>query len=380
MKTAIFVAIRAFALSNSRLLLMRRLIAAGWRVVAATVEDGHYTKQLSEQGIVIAPVPFKRGGLSPIEDLRAFWALIRIYRKYRPTLAHHFHGKPIILGNLAARFVKNVKAVNTITGLGYAALRGGLMRDLFVGGYRLLEPYAQATIFQNPDDRDYLLQEHCVRKERSHLIIGSGVDTTLFKCNTGTNPEKPLRVLMVARLVWMKGVREYVEAAKLVKQEFPQVIFQYAGDWDHVHPDAVPERWLNERVEEGTIEYLGYLKNMKEFLTQIDLCVLPSYREGTPRVLLEAAACGIPVVTTNVPGCRETIMDGETGLLVPPRNSQALARAISELLANPDRRRQMGYAGRQRVEREFDLRVITEKQLTIYRQIGVPLEEEICVL
>lgn len=373
-KCVIFVANRAFALTNSRFLLMQHFLKLGWRVVAATALDKSSDRLLKTR-VIIEPVEFDRGGLSLWHDMKAFFSLIYIFRKYRPQLIHHFHAKPMILGNLAVRFVGNAKVVNTVTGLGHAFITGGITRYLAIAGYRLLVTGGNITIFQNRDDMQLFIKNGWIPKDKARLIISSGVDTKRFyPKNLKKNETK--RVLMVARLLWQKGVREFVEAAELIKREYLNVRFQLAGEWDPVHPDAVEKAWVYSAVNKGIIEFLGYIDNMEELLRTIDVFVLPSYyREGVPRVLLEAAACGVPVVTTNVPGCREVVVDGETGYLVPPRNSKALAIAINKILTNSALRNRMGQAGRRLVEKEFDIRAITRKQLRIYREIGVNVGE-----
>lgn len=373
-KCVIFVANRAFALTSSRYLLMQHFLKLGWRVVAATALDKS-SDRLLKTGVIIEPVEFDRGGLSLWHDMKAFLSLIHIFRKYRPQLIHHFHAKPMILGNLAVRFVGNAKVVNTVTGLGHAFITGGITRYLAIAGYRLLVTGGNITIFQNRDDMQLFIENGWIPKDKARLIISSGVDTKRFyPKNFKKNETK--RVLMVARLLWQKGVREFVEAAELIKRECLTIRFQLAGEWDPVHPDSVEEAWVYAAVNKGIIEFLGYIDNMEGLLRTIDVFVLPSYyREGVPRVLLEAAACGVPVVTTNVPGCREVVVDGETGYLVPPRNSKALAIAINKILTNSALRNRMGQAGRRLIEKEFDIRAITNKQLRIYREIGVNVGE-----
>jgi glycosyltransferase involved in cell wall biosynthesis len=234
----------------------------------------------------------------------------------------------------------------------------------------LLLVRSAATIFLNPDDQRLFVEKKWIPKNKARLIVSSGIDMKRFRPNTAASHEPP-RVLMVGRLLWEKGVREFIEAAEIVKRKFPGARFHLAGEWDPVHPDAVKEEWVQAAVDRGAIEFLGYLKHMDDELRTTDVFVLPSYREGVPRVLLEAAACGVPVVTTDVPGCREVVVDRETGRLVPPRDSESLAAAISELLADATLRQQLGQAGRRHVEKEFDVLTITEKHLALYRDLGI---------
>ena len=246
--------------------------------------------------------------------------------------------------------------------------------DSAAAGYRQALGRAAATIFQNPDDRDLFLERGWAPADRCHLIRGSGVDVERFS-PVEKPPASPARVLFAARLLWPKGVREFVEAARILASRWPDVRFQVAGELDPGHPEAVPTDWLEARAAEGLIDYLGYRPRFEDELRAATVFVVPSYyREGVPRVGLEAAACGLPVVAADAPGSRETVAGGETGLLVPPRDAKALAAAIGELLADPARAWEMGREGRNRVEESFDLRRLTVEQLEIYRAAGAPVE------
>ncbi len=369
--SVIFVATRAFALTNSRSLLMNSFLKAGWQVVAAVPLEAE-AKQLEEQGIIVEEVRFRRGPASPVQDLACLFRLFQIYRKYRPHLVHHFHGKPIILGSLAGLLVPGTKRVNTLTGLGAPFLYGGWTKYLFLWGYRFLASHADRTIFQNSDDLNFFLKEGLVSQDRARLVTSAGVDTERFHPH-GKNESAPLQILMTARLLWRKGVREFVETAEIIKKKFPHVRFRLAGDWD-VASDAIPKDWLRAAVENGTIEYLGFVSRMETELNQTAIVVLPTYGgEGTPRVLLEAGACGVPVVTTDTPGCREYAAGG-TGILVPPRDVTALSEAVLKLIQDGPLRDRMGRQARERSLRDFDTRLIMQKHLEIYQEIGVSLE------
>lgn len=372
-KKVILVANRCYALTSSRLLLIEHFLSSGWKVIVASRDDEH-ANQLANAGATIEPVAFNRGGLAPLADLRAFFRLIQMYREHCPCLIHHFHVKPVIMGNFAARFVPKAKVVNNIEGLGYAFVEGGFTRSLAELGYRLFLSRSDMTIFLNPDDLVLFYQKRWVTEDKANLIISTGVNIDRFAPLKSQKRLENPRVLMASRLLWQKGIREFVEAARIVKAQQTNVQFQLAGEMEDVHPDAVSSMWLNRVVNQGTIEFLGYVTDMPGQLRRSSIFVLPSYyREGVPRVLLEAAACGIPVITTDVPGCRETVVDGETGFLVPPQDAVALSEALSKLLSDPSMRKRMGRQGRELVEEKFDKRVITEKYLDVYRDIGLDL-------
>lgn len=373
-KTAVFVANRAFALTNSRKSLIRQFIKSDWKVAVVIAEPDEYANQLSELGATVELAPFYRGGFHIHQDLAAIAALIRIYRHYLPTIVHHFNAKPIIFGNLAARFSPDTVSVNTITGLGHAFAEGKFIRMLAALGYQTSLSKG-ITIFQNSDDLRLFTDHGWVRSDQTRLVLGSGVNTDCFHPRAfRRNSNDPIRILMVARLLWQKGIREYVEAARIVHEKYPSVRFDLAGEWDTVHPDAVDKTWLEDAINDGAIQYLGFISDIAERLRISRIFVLPSYyREGMPRVVLEASASGLPVITTDAPGCREAIVDGKTGILIPPKDSIALAKALTQLLNDPKKRNQMGKAGRELMKEQFDIRAITRQYLSIYRDLGIDI-------
>ncbi len=367
-QTVVYAANRGYALFSSRRRLIERMLERGWRVVIATAPD-EYADRLVDGGAILEPVIFDRSGVAPSRDLAAFLDLRRIHRLYEPRLVHHFHAKPLILGTAAARSTRGTLVVNTVTGLGHAFIEGGLPRHMAAIGYRLVLPSADATIFLNRDDRDLFLRHRWVKPERSRLIVGSGVDIGRFNPTRDSDGRRV--VLMIGRLLWQKGVGEYVAAAEAVRAKHPEVIFRLAGEWDPAHPDAVSERAIRDAENRGTIEFVGYVPDVGTLFAGTSVFVLPSYREGVPRVLLEAAACGIPSVAFDVPGSREVIIDGETGLLVSERSGTALAGAILRLVEDQPLCERLGLAARTRAESEFDLEVVLEQTLDVYRHLGI---------
>lgn len=378
-RTIILSANRGFALANSRGFLIRHFIDQGWRVVAATVPDEH-TQTLENWGVRIVSVPFTRGGNSPRQDFTALKLLRQLYAETQPQLIQHFNAKPVLLGTMAAASCRSNVVFNTITGLGHAFIKRSPSRWLASLGYRLLLSRSRQVIFQNSDDLALFEHNRWVSGDMARLIVSSGVDTNRFRSSPRLSWEdspvkKTLRVLMVGRLIWQKGVGEYIAAARALREKHPHVQFQLAGEWDAGHPDAVPEEYIRKCQADGSVEFVGFLSDMDQVLQEIDLLVLPSYREGAPRVLLEAGACGVPVVTTDAPGCREVVIPGKTGVLVPVRDSHALAEAMDALLADRQKRELMGQQARLLMERQFDLRAITQQYLDVYRQAGIDVGE-----
>ncbi len=372
-KTILFSAIRPFGILRSRLHLVRQLIQAGWCVVAATVDD-NLASALRDSGVLLEHVPFHHSEKISHNDLIALKRMIQLYRKYQPRLIHLFHAKPILFGSLVAFAFRKPYVVVTITGLGYAAdehSRIARLYEIALGGCL---KRAQVVIFQNPDDYQRCVERKIVASSKARLILSSGVDMDIFKPRPARLPDGlPVTVLMASRLQKSKGVGEYLEAARLIAQSGLPVQFQLAGEWDEHHPDGIDRQWLLDHLS-PSIEFLGYISNMPEHLHTIDILVLPSYyREGVPRILLEAGACAIPVVTTDVPGCKEAVLDGKTGILVPPRDSRSLADAILKLASNASLRQQMGERGRAFIQERFDILKITQQTLDVYRELGLPV-------
>lgn len=369
--TVIFTANRGYSLTSSRFRLIQAFLDSGWHVVLATAEDDE-SRQLVKKGATLEPVVFNRGGLFLGKDAKAYYRLVKIYGYYRPTLIHNFNAKPVILGSIAARHRLNrsVRLVNTITGLGHAFLAGGLVTWLAGIGYRIALPETDATIFQNPDDQQLFIKHRWVKEKNSRLIIGSGIDVDHFKPPEMINNSKNAPILvMLARLLGQKGISEVIEVARRIKQEWPEARFIWAGESEESHPDGVSSQWMSEQTD---IEYLGRVEDVRALLNTADILLFPSsYREGVPRVVMEAAATGLPTVGFDVPGVREAVRDGDTGFLVPVKDVNALTSRVSELLNNAGLRLQMGEAARALALESFDRKAIEQQHFALYRELGV---------
>ncbi len=372
MKTIMLVANRGFALASSRTELIKQLIASEHKVYIVTSDD-RYSRDLVKLGAQLLPLYVERGGAAIIRDIQLWRRLFKLYKKLNPDLIHHFHAKPLIIGSLAARQAINnrVKIVNTVTGLGHSFIQGGTVQSLARLGYRVAGSRADVTIFQNSDDMDLFFSNNWVDRNAARLIVGSGVSTDRFMPRENFSPDSPARILMVGRLIWQKGIKEFVESARIIKTEFPEVVFQLAGEWDPVHPDAVPRSYIEEMVRQGTIDFLGYRNDIPELLAGAYTVVLPSFREGLPRVVLEAAATGVPCIGADVPGTREAIVDGVSGFLVTVRQAQPLAEKIRSLLRSRHLRTQMAQASREMAVRKFDISRIVDLQLNVYQELGI---------
>jgi glycosyltransferase involved in cell wall biosynthesis len=369
----IFAANRGYALTSSRTHIIRHFLNSGWQVVLATADDAE-SRSLCKLGARLEPVSINRGGLCFRQDLQAYSRLVQIYRTWQPKLVQHFHAKPVILGSLAAKRTlgDRVQVVNTITGLGNAFVTGGMAARLVGWGYAMALPHSDMTIFQNKDDKEMFLQQGWTDKPRSRFVPGSGVDVNRFEMvkREGRDNHSPV-VIMLGRLLRQKGIPEFIEVAQRVQSIRPQARFLLAGEEDPVHPDSVTATWIKEQ---GSVEYLGRLSNVVPLLNKADLLLFPSYyREGLPRVILEASATGLPTVAFNVPGVREAVRNGKTGYLVEYCDLDVLTQRVKELLENPEKRLCMGRAAREMVVQEFDIRMVNDRYLSLYRELGVAI-------
>jgi glycosyltransferase involved in cell wall biosynthesis len=333
----------------------------------------HDRQLIERRGVTVHHVDFPRGVHNPLVEWRAIRKLTRIYQQISPDVLHHFSAKGILLGCLAARRCGAQRVVNTFTGLGLAfsgnGARAWLKRVVAERALRkvLASPQGQVT-FQNPEDMQQLVADGVVLADRCRLIRGSGVDTDEFCVEA--EPTGIPHVMFASRLLWPKGIGEFVDAARLLQQRAIAARFVLAGDRDERNPTSVSAKQLREWEEQKVVECWGHCGNMPYVLSQATIVVLPSYYgEGVPKVLLEAAACGRPIVTTDVRGCREAVQHERNGLLVPSHDSAALADAIARLIDQPWDRRAMGVRGRQLVEQHFSADRVTRQTLALYDQL-----------
>ena len=344
------VANSAWNLHNFRRGLIRTFLAAGYRVILVA-PDGPERKFLAVTGAEFVVLNhLRRRGLNPLRDLALARELCHIYRKYGVTTALHFTIKPVIYGSLAARLA-GVRNVSTLTGLGYAFIRGGFTSWLARGLYRLALRSAQVVFFHNPDDRQLFLDEGLVTAARSAVVGGSGLRLEDYPPAPYAEAI-PGRFLFAGRLLVDKGIREFVAAAKLAKEQKPDLTFHVLGSIDPGNPAGIKSAELEAWVAEGIIAYDGVARDIRPHLRKASVVVLPSYREGCPRVLLEAAATGRALIGTDVPGVREVVRP-ENGIRVPIYATEELAEAMLELAKPTADLAGMGLAGRNLVAAGF---------------------------
>jgi len=328
--------------------------------------------ELRGHGLIVHPLTLDRSSASLGNAMRTARDLWRVFKVVRPDVTHLVTIKPVLLGGLAARLAGMPAVVMAVSGLGFVFMARGAqatVRRWLVGAmYRVALGHKNLrVIFQNPDDQRSLVTLAKLPESSAILIRGSGVDLSRYVPTP--LPEGGAVVMLAARLLADKGVVEFVQAARLLKLQGCRARFVLVGTVDPDNPTSCKQHELDAWVEEGVVECWGHHANMHKVLSAATIVVLPSYREGLPKVLLEAAACGRPVVTTDVPGCRDAIDPGVTGVLVPVRNAQALAAAMMDLIDAPERCETMGNAGRMLAERAFDVRQVVATHLKIYDEL-----------
>lgn len=357
---------------SHRLPLAVAALHAGYEVHVATA-DGPAVEQIRSHGFIHHTIPVTRSGNNPFAELIAFWSMFRLFRRLKPHLVHLVTIKPVLYGGIAARLAGVPAVVAAVSGLGFVFIASGIrawFRRMAVAGlYRLALNWKNVrVILQNPDDRDALLGLGALGPDHVVMIRGSGVDLVAYPALP--EPEGVPVVIMAARLLKDKGVGEFVAAAGLLLGEGVKARFLLAGDLDQENPASVTSAEMDGWRSDGNVQLLGYRTDVAEIFASANLVVLPSYREGLPKVLVDAAACGRAVVTTDVPGCRDAIEPGVTGLLVPVRDAVLLAKAMRQLLEDHELRRRMGSAGRQLAEREFAIEKVVAEHLSVYRALA----------
>jgi glycosyltransferase involved in cell wall biosynthesis len=350
---------------------------AGFEVALAALDSGG-REIIGAHGITYHPLAVDRTGVNPLRDVRLLYQLIRLIRAVRPTIVHTVTIKPVLYGGIAARLLEVPSLVSAVSGLGLVFVGGdrkaSSVRWAVRSLYRLALGHKNScVIFQNPDDSRYMIDAGLVTREHTVLIRSSGVDVSAFQPNPP--PPGPPIAIMPARLLWPKGVGEFVEAARLLQQDGVAIRMALVGEPQDQHRASVTRSMIEGWVDQGLIEWWGYRTDMAQVYARSHIVCLPSYYgEGVPRVLIEAAASGRPIVTTDTPGCREVVEHGKNGLLVPPRAPSALADALRLLARDPELRLEMGQRGRERAVAEFSLDRVVAATLAVYERLLVSAE------
>lgn len=369
--TVLFIANVAWFFVSHRLPLALAAIRNGWRVVVATdIENESERQLLLEHGIEFFRLRISRSGINPFREIGSVFHIIYLIGHVRPDIVHNVTAKPVVYGTLAARLFANVAVVNAISGLGYAFIDGRnrrAIRSIMMIAYRLLFKGPEVkVIVQNCDDKAFLIKAGLVRESQAHLIRGSGVDLVEF----AEQPERdgiPV-VLLLARMLRDKGVIEFAQACKILLERGIRAEFVLAGRVDLGNPAGLSETELHDLEKDFGVRWVGHQSDVTHLIGGSHIVCLPSYREGLPKTLIEACAIGRAIVAADVPGIREIVVPAVNGLLVPPRNSEDLAKAIGFLLANKTKRQAMGSAGRKIAEAGFGVEVVVQQTFGVYRE------------
>lgn len=363
----------AWNIVNFRSHLVRGLVAAGYDVVAVAPGDA-YAEAVRQLGCRFVPLAMDSGGTNILRDAMLLIRCVRLIRSERPDVILSYTVKPNIYGSFAAR-IAGVPIINSVEGLGATFIRTGWLTRFVSLLYKAAMAHSSVVFFLNPDDRREFMSRSLIRPEQARDIAGAGIDLEEFRPDepqAGNAPVRPAgcTFLLIARMLYDKGIGEFVEAAQVVRRSHADARFQLLGFLDVENPAAISREQMTRWVEAGWVEYLGQTSDVRPFIRQADCVVLPSYREGLPRTLIEASAMGRPVVATDVPGCREVVDDGVTGLLCAPRDASDLAVKLSAIASlDPDARTAMGLKGREKVAHTYDVRLVIATYLQTIRSL-----------
>jgi len=370
MKLFLVVNVDWFFLSH-RLPIALEAKRRGYDVTVVAINTGR-AEEIKNYGLHFIPMPTSRRGLNVFKELPIIKLLYKLYKTHQPDVVHHVALKPVMYGSLAARFFKNIRFVNAISGMGYifsnsekdTGLRK-LVKQIFKIAFNNKRLH---FIFQNEDDKALILNLNVVHPKQCHIIQGSGIDLKEF-LYTPEPQTDVIKIIYTGRLLWDKGIGELTEAAHTLKKKYGDKIqIILAGGIDPENRAFITEKQILEWQEKGIIKWVGFQSDIYKLLTDAHIIVLPSYREGLPKSLIEACAVGRPIVTTDVPGCRDVVENGVNGFLVPFKNSAALANALEKLVDDKELRVAMGKMGREIAEQKFSIESVLDKTFAIYEQ------------
>ena len=370
-KKIIISANSAWNVVNFRKGIVLELINHGFEVVVVSPKD-EYVDKLCDLGCQHININVDNKGINPINDLYLTFQYLKIFYQVDPNVILTYTVKPNIYGSLAA-YILSIPIVNNISGLGTAFIRGGLLGRIVNFLYKISLRKSECVFFQNHDDENLFLKKNLVTKDQVSVLPGSGVNLEYYqpqKSNIFNKDQGEFIFLLIARLIWDKGIQEYVSAARIVKEYSPTSRFQILGFLGVDNQTAVPRSQVDLWVTEGVIEYIGVAKDVRPYIDSSNCVVLPSYREGVPKTLLEAAAMGRPIITTKVEGCKEVVDDGVNGYLCNARDDKDLAEKMKIMLTTSSKDIvQMGLSGRKKMEKEFDEKIVINMYLLIVNKI-----------
>ena len=351
-------------LYNFRLSLMFAMRDAGYEVIAIAPYD-RYSQKIIDAGFEFHDIKMNAQGINPLEDLRTTYAFYKLFKKISPDVLCQYTIKPNIYGSLVAS-VLNIKMINNIAGLGTLFIKESAVTKIAKILYKVSQHKVDRVFFQNRDDLDFFTSKGIVRAEKCDVLPGSGVDINRFKPHYKEESQN-IRFLLIARMIWEKGIGEYVKAAREIRKTHPNVEFCLLGFLDVQNPGAITKNEMDEWVKEGVINYLGVSDKVDEVIQSADCVVLPSYyREGTPKTLLESGSSGKPLITTDNVGCRDVVDHGVNGFICEPRSWEDLKLKIEMFLElGHEERLEMGKRSREKMTREFDEKIVINKYLDV---------------
>jgi glycosyltransferase involved in cell wall biosynthesis len=371
MKTILYFVSEDWYFYSHRLPIAKRAVSEGYKVFLLT-KSGQFSNKIRCEGIDLISIDIDRSGLNIFKELQTFYEIYKYYKKIKPEIVHHVAMKPVIYGTIVARLIGSIKVVNALAGLGFVFTskhrKFKLIRKAFLFIFKLIFNHPSChLILQNNDDLNYFLEKKIIDKDFVSLIRGSGVDINKFLPTQTMNDS--VIVMMASRMLWDKGVGEFFDAASILKKYDLNVTFILVGGPDYKNPSTITEDQLLEWSSTGIIEWWGEQIQMHKVLTIADIVCLPSYREGLPKVLLEAASCAKPIIASDVPGCREIVHDQKNGFLIPPADSFSLAEAIKKLVINEEKRLIMGKKSLEIVTESFSESIVVDKTHNLYKKL-----------
>jgi len=375
----IMVANTAWSVFNFRHSLIKELMSCGVELYVIAPED-KFSEKLAEMGCQVLDLPMQAKGVNPIADFGLMLRLLRHYREVKPDFIIHYTIKPNIYGSLAAKLV-GIPSLAITTGLGYTFVNQNVVSQVARQLYRFAFRYPKEVWFLNEDDRCAFLDHRLIEPNKAVLLHGEGVNLNHFVPSDKPQPDENIRFLLIARMLRDKGVYEFVEAARQIRKQYPQAIFQLLGDCGVPNPSVIGREEIAQWETEGIVEYLGTTDDVRPIIAQADCLVLPSYREGIPRTMIESAAMAKPLIVSDAPGCRDVVLDGQTGYLCKVKNTLSLAQRCELFLTLSDSEKQaMGKAGRAFMEDKFDEKwVIKQYFATLKRYDVLPANNEVLI-
>lgn len=351
----------AWSMYNFRFDVIKALLAEDCDITILAPDD-EWSKKFKEMNIKFLPIEMDNKGTSPFKDIHLCWRLFKIYRKFKPDLIFHYTIKPNIYGSIAAR-ICGIKSIAFVTGAGNVFIKHNYITTIVKGLLRVALQFPKEVWFLNGDDKDLFLSYHLIRTAQCKILPSEGINTLQFKNNYNKDEKDNITFLFLGRLLWDKGVGEYVKAAQAIKLKYKNINFQILGFLDALNPSAISKSEIDTWVNMGIVDYLGSRDDVSEIISHSDCVVLPTYyREGVPRSLLEASSLGIPVIATDAPGCRDVVEDQITGYLCQPKDVEDLRDKMQKIiLMDRDDRLKMGRNGRERVERMFDINLVIQE-------------------